>query len=169
MIPEDRELLQSLRQQQAELQRSLSQIEARLGELETRAGIATLEAPVDLPPIPYHLDLPDIPVDGAFLPPVDLPPLPSDLAFPVPPPPRSFESHHGQWWMAVGAFFGGISLALILDYSYAELFGMLKPGRMLALSAALGLGVILLSERLVLRPRIGAALIPARNRLRADP
>ena len=151
MIPEDRELLLALRQQQAELQRSLSQIDARLGELEARAGTATLEEPPDLPPIPYHLDLPDVPTDGVHLPPVDLPPLPSFSPVPQALPSRSFESHLGRWLTAVGGFFGVISLALILNYTHTELFELLRPGGMLALSAALGLGVIVLSERLVWR------------------
>ena len=155
MIPEDRELLQALRQQQAELQRSLSQIDARLGELEARAGVTATEEPPDLPPIPYHLDLPDIPTDGAFLPPVDLPPLPPLPGPPAMPPQRSFESHLGRWLTAAGAFFGVISLGLILNYTHTTLFEMLKPGGMLALGAALGLGVIVLSERLVQRPGAG--------------
>jgi hypothetical protein len=113
MTPEDRDLLQSLRRQQADLQQSLEKLNAQLGALESRAGIS-LEEPA-LPPLPVEALLPPIPAPGAEMPSFTLPPIPPDFAkAPAPIAPRPPEINFGRLLIRMGLFFAIVALALVL-------------------------------------------------------
>jgi len=108
MTPEDRELLQTLRREQLELQHALARLDQQLREVEARANGATPE--ISLPPLPIDA-LPELPPIPQLQPePVSLPSLPVDAvaALPSPQPvaPRpSFEFQLGRWLTRVGAIF----------------------------------------------------------------
>ena len=160
MTFEDRDLLAALRRQQAELQQTLTELNARLSALEARVGQPQgMDALASLPPIPPE----------AFLPPVPLfapPPPPSPLAFlpPVPPPPPapkpavSYESHFARWFIRVGALLGIIVLCLILASHRVQ--GLLGHAGELAVSALVCIGVISLGERM--ERRGGGTLVAGR-------
>jgi hypothetical protein len=102
MTSEDRDLLHSLRQQQAELQKTLERLNVQLDALESR----TAPGPeVVLPPIPVDLPFPPIPADAILFPPI--PPPPPSPSFPPPPPVSarkpSYELHFGRWLTWIGA------------------------------------------------------------------
>ena len=107
MSPEDRDLILSLRQQQAELQKTLVRLNAQLDALEARSSAPT--SPVVLPPIPTELHFPPIPTETSgqvVLPPIPAHP-PGPVLPPIPPPsvPRpSAEMHFGRWLTRIGAF-----------------------------------------------------------------
>jgi hypothetical protein len=92
MTPDDRDLLASLRRQQAELQQTLDRISTRLTEIESRE-LASLPP---LPPLPADAlaqlpPLPPIPVDLASLPhPAPHPFPPGMPPFPILAPPPFF-------------------------------------------------------------------------------
>ena len=164
MTPEDRDLLLSLRRRQAELQQSLERLNAQLGALEARAGAAAPETfpPPPLPPLPVEAALPPIP--GLVItetPAIPLPPIPAapvgqtpagqapviHALPPVPATPRpSFEFQFGRWLTRMGALFGGIARALI--FALPKVQALLGHAGLLALSAAAGIGVVILGERL---------------------
>ena len=108
MTPEDRQLLGSLRQQQAELQQMLARLNTQLDALESRAGLDVPEAPpVVLPPLPPILPpIPAAPAGEALLPPIP-PFLPPPVLPPLPPtkPRASVETHFGRWLTRIGALF----------------------------------------------------------------
>ena len=165
MTPEDRDLLISLRRQQAALQQGLEKLRAQLDELEARAGVATPEILPPLPPLPMEAMLPPIPsahaVDIAAIafPPIPTaaagyalaasasPPLPA-----IPAPGPSFEFQFGRWLTRMGALFGVIALALI--FALPKVQALLGHAGLLALSAAASLGVVILGDRM---ERKGAA------------
>src|SRR5260221_9399633 len=110
MTPEDRDLLLSLRQQQAELQQTLERLNAQLGALEARAGAVAPEIFPPLPMLPLEPALPPIPpataTEAAAVP---LPPIPAAPVIPVPKAPTpqpSFEFQFGRWLTRMGAVFG---------------------------------------------------------------
>jgi hypothetical protein len=146
MTPEDRALLLSLRHQQADFRQTLERLTAQLSALEARAGVA----PDILPPLPVEAVLPPIPApsDTAAAP-VELPPVPAGHALPpvpsIPAPKPSFEFQFGHWFIRIGALFGVIVLALILAMPAVQ--KSLGHAGLLALSAAAGLGVVILGER----------------------
>ncbi|HEV3273064.1 MAG TPA: DUF2339 domain-containing protein [Candidatus Methylacidiphilales bacterium] len=154
MTPEDRDLLLSLRHQQADLRHTLERLTAQLDALEARAGLAAPEASENfppLPPLPIEAALPPIPPPmAAPVPEVPLPPIPLAPAPPTPKP--SFEFQFGRWLTRIGALFGVIALALI--FALPKVQALLGHAGLLALSAAAGLGVVILGERL---ERKGAA------------
>jgi hypothetical protein len=124
MTNEDRDMLLSLRRQQADLQQMLERLTAQLGAIEARASFEIPE--VFLPPVPPEAFLPPLPPlpPPVLLPPippaaqVELPPVP--LPPPVPAQPRpSFEANFGRWITRVGA--GIFVLSLILFASFADL------------------------------------------------
>jgi hypothetical protein len=152
LTPEDRDLLSTLRRQQTELQQSLEQLNARLGALEDRHH-----------PVPPEFFLPPIPADEPLLPPIPplaaaspvFPPIPAFPPFPsfppLPPSPvaapkRSLESHFGRWLTRIGVLFGVI--ALVLLFALPSVQAALGKAGLLALSAALSLGVAILGERI---------------------
>ena len=125
MTNEDRDMLLSLRRQQADLQQMVERLTARLGALEARTGGGTPETflpPVPpeafLPPLPHPpepVELPPIPTAAAG---VELPPIPSLPPIPAAARP-SFESHFGRWIARVGA--GIFVLSLLLLASWTDL------------------------------------------------
>jgi hypothetical protein len=150
MTPEDRDLLLSLRRQQADLQQTLGRLNAQLGALEVRANAA---APETLPPVPVEATLPPIPPPFAAPTEVPLPPIPtapvspaSPPAPPIPTPKPSFEFQFGRWLTRMGALFGVIALALILALPSVQ--AHLGHAGLLALSAAAGILVVILGDRL---------------------
>ena len=129
MIPEDRELLLSLRRQQADLQQMLERLNARLEALEARAD-ASAPGPAPLfPPLPSAVAFPPIPTaphaaaEPAALafPPIPtaspshaaaadhgLPPVPTTPATSKP----SFEFQVGRWLARIGA------VVLVLAFAF---------------------------------------------------
>jgi hypothetical protein len=157
MSPEDRELLQTLRRQQLELQRSLARLDAQLEALERTAGPPELKIPAHLPPVPVHAEPPPPPAFAAsheHLPPVPPPFEPAVHALPpLPPAPRpSLEFRFGRWLTRIGAVFGIITLALILSLTHALIFRLLGPGGILGMSALVCVGIVILGDRLERRP-----------------
>jgi hypothetical protein len=151
MTPEDRELLQSLRRQQAELQQALSRLDAQVGDLEARSD-AVVKA--SLPPIPEHPPLPPIP-DHSGPPPFvpSIPPAPESFAHlpPIPKPPvrapkPSFDFHFGRWLMRIGPVFGVIALALI--FSSHAVHAVLGAAGLIGLSTLVSLFVTFLGGQL---------------------
>jgi len=131
MMPEDRDLLQSLRRQQVELQQALERLNAQLNALESRAGASLPEIPhhaSPLPPVPLEmpeLALPPLPEFAvAEQIPAPLPPMPVELAShalpplpPIPPPPQpSFEFQFGRWLTRIGALFLVLSLVFFATW-----------------------------------------------------
>jgi hypothetical protein len=131
MTPEDRDLLLSLRRQQADLQQTLERLNAQLGALEARADVAAPEIapPPFLPPLPVEATLPPIPSHIATetaevpLPPIPAAPISHALP-PVPPTPAarpSFEFQFGRWLIRMGALIlvlGFVYFATWVDVSY---------------------------------------------------
>jgi hypothetical protein len=156
MTSEDRDLLLSLRLQQADLRQTLEKLDAQLAALEARAGLVAPDAPEifpSLPPLPMEAALPPIP--PPFAPrasEVPLPPIPAAPPISPSPPKPSFEFQFGRWLTRIGALFGVIALALI--FALPKVQALLGHAGLLALSAAAGLGVVILGERL---ERKGAA------------
>jgi hypothetical protein len=157
MTPEDRDLLLSLRRQQADLQQTLEKLNTQLTALESRADAAAPEIFPVLPPLPLEASFPPIP--PPFAAPVTLPSVPaasvSHALPPVPPTPMpkpSFEFQFGRWLTRMGALFGIIALALI--FALPKVQALLGHAGLLALSAATSILVVILGERL---ERKGAA------------
>jgi hypothetical protein len=162
MSPEDRELLQVLRRQQLDLQRSLARLDVQLDELETRAGVSPSPAlPPPYVPPEYHLPLPPLPLHSLPPPPPeslpDLPILPeitrvepdAPVTPDLPPAPKpSLEFQLGRWLTVIGAIFGVIALALLFSWKHAYIYGLLGPGGILGLSALAGIVVCILGERI---------------------
>jgi hypothetical protein len=152
MTPEDRDLLQSLRRQQADLQQSLEKLSAQLGALESRSGMPVAEVHPDLPPLPPEAILPPIPTAGEESPIFTLPPIPSDSGTPKVPPVRatqpapSFEFRFGRMLIRIGAFFGVIALALILAWPKVQ--QVIGHMGLLAISAIISLFVVLWGNRM---------------------
>jgi len=155
MTPEDRELLLGLRRQQQELQQALARLDAQVGNLEARTGVATADeksAVPDFPPLPpipsHHVEPPP------FLPPLPLAPEVSIAhlpPFPKPPvraPQSSLEFQFGRWLTRIGAVFGVIALAMIFSWSHARIYQVLGPAGLIALSTIASLGVVMLGGRL---------------------
>jgi hypothetical protein len=153
MTPEDRELLLSLRRQQTDLQQTLERLNAQLSALEARAAAAPEISP-PLPPLPVEPALPPIPPPFvAAVTAVQLPPIPTApvgqtpvLHAPPPSPKPSFEFQFGRWLTRMGALFGVIALALI--FALPKVQALLGHAGLLALSAAAGLGIVCLGERM---------------------
>jgi len=154
MTPEDRDLLLSLRRQQADLQQTLERLNVQLSALEARAGAAPAEIPPSLPPLPGETPLPSVPtppdIKAAAVTAVTLPPIPAVPAShalpPIPASQPSFEFQFGRWLTRMGALFGVIALALIFALpGVQKLFG---HAGLLALSAAASIGVVILGERI---------------------
>jgi hypothetical protein len=152
MTSEDRELLQALRRQQIDLQRSLARLDVQLEELEARARATPAETPATPlpplpipPPIPPPMERPVAPETKPPLPPVPVVSVPkaSSSAFPpLPPvPAASFEFHFGHWLIGIGAVFGVITLAVIFGFTHSFIYRFLGPAGILGLSAAAGIGV----------------------------
>jgi len=152
MSPEDRDILLSLRRQQAELQQTLEKLNAQLGALEARAGVDAAAAEIFplLPPLPVNAALPPIPPPFAAATEIRFPPIPAVPTFlPAPATPASqpsFEFQFGRWLTRMGALFGVIALALI--FALPKVQALLGHAGLLALSAAASLGVVILGERL---------------------
>jgi hypothetical protein len=153
MNPEDRDLLLSLRRQQADLQQSLERLNAQLGALESRSGTTIAEIPPALPPLPPEAFLPPIPTGAVPVPTFTLPPIPTDSGLPrippvrsAPPPGPSFESHFGRWLIRVGALFAVIALALVLAWPRVQ--EVLGHAGLLAIGAAAGIFVIIFGDRM---------------------
>lgn len=155
MTSEDRDLLLSLRRQQAELQQTLERLNAQLGALEDRAGAAEPELFPPLPPLPVETTLPPIPPPPTFeatafsevFPPIPSAPA-SHIALPPVPAPRkpSFEFQFGRWLIRIGALCGIILLAIILAMSSVQ--ALLGHAGLLAVSAAAAVGVVILGDRM---------------------
>jgi len=129
MMPEDRELLLSLRRHQADLQQSLERLNAQLDALEARASVAPPEFPhhpPSLPPLPEEPTLPPIPeLAVAEEAPATLPPVPtapiSQALPPIPPPKPSLEFQFGRWLTRIGAVLLVLSLVVFatwIDVTY---------------------------------------------------
>jgi uncharacterized membrane protein len=165
MTPEDRELLQALRQQQADLKRIVARLDLQLAALERRAGetepsVSPPPAPVRPPPPPM-LPVPPVmapaaPVAAmasvpAGMPPPTLPPVPAHLPPPPTPPaaPKpSLEFRFGRWLTVIGAVFGVITLALIFSLTHALIFRLLGPGGILGVSALACVAIVIGADRL---------------------
>jgi len=164
MSPEDRELLQLLRRQQLDLQRSLSRIDVQLDELAARIDSAPADAlpeplPPDLPPLPVLVEPPPEPVEEplAGLPPIppalpDLPPLPEPppASLPVPAPRPSLEFQFGRWLTRLGAVFLVLSLiffATWVNVKY-DLIHQIGPLGKLAIIGLISAGAIILGQRM---------------------
>jgi hypothetical protein len=156
MTPEDRDLLVSLRHQQADLRQMLERLNAQLGALEARAAGDPPASPV-LPPLPPEAFLPPLPrpaaAPAALSPLPPLPPLPGRPGLhalpPAPPrsaPAPSFEYQFGRWLIRIGAFFGLVILAWILSLPGVQV--SLGHAGLLALSGAISVGVVVLGERI---------------------
>ena len=167
MTSDDRELLQILRRQQAELQQSLARIGDQLDTLEANARNG-IEPDESLPPVPPALPppafegtaIPSVPLDSmeerAELPPPPEDPFPTPptssgppMAPTFPPIPRpSLEFQFGRWLTRIGAVFGIITLVLILSLTHHYLFNLVGPGGIIGLSGAVCMGVVVLAMRL---------------------
>jgi len=167
VTPEDRELLQILRRQQLDLQRSLERLDVQLGELEGRLNDAPAVEPPALPPFPTE-HLPPLPPHGetaalgsppsgteAALPPIPTVPEPSAVAAHLPPPPvqagpafpkPSLEFQLGRWLIPIGAVSGIIMLALLL--TWAPVYHFLGSAGLFGISATVSLVIYVLGERL---------------------
>ena len=160
MTPEDRDLLLSLRQQQAELQQTMTRLNAQLGALEERNPVdqAVAEPSPFLPPLPLDALLPPLPPPffGAIndagadqLPPIPLEPfIPPPPPAPPPPAPRrpSFEFQFGRWLVRIGALFVVIALGLTLTWTRVQ--QVLGHAGLLAISAAVSIFVVILGGRM---------------------
>ena len=154
MISEDRDAILALRRQQADLQQMLERLNARLGELEARLGaeVVAPETAHPLPPVPAESLLPPIPAHPAMEPEaLPLPPIPAAPVGPTLPtapttPKPSFEFQFGRWLTRMGAVFGVIALALILSLPWVQ--ALLGHAGLLALSAAAGIIVVILGDRM---------------------
>ena len=157
MTPEDRDLLRSLRQQQAELQQSLERLNAQLSAVEVRAAAASPETTeVVLPPLPPEAFLPPIPADPLFPPIPTLPPVPAPRVPPVrtPPPPApkaSVEMHFGRWLIRIGVLFGVILMGLVLASSTVQ--RLLGHAGLLSISAIFSLAAVMVGGRLARKGR----------------
>ena len=161
MTSDDRELLQALRRQQIDLQRSLARLDVQLATLEARAHTALPEIPrvVEPPPFfppppPPPLDLPAVPVENISH---ALPPLPREPAAEPPPPPlfpplpsqpehvpaSNFEFNFGRWLIGLGAVMGVVLLGLIFGLYHSYFYKFLGPAGILGLSAAASIGLCL--------------------------
>jgi Predicted membrane protein (DUF2339) len=153
MTPEDRDLLLSLRRQQADLQQMLEGLNAQLSSLEARAHGPASEALPPLPPLPTEAVLPPLPPIFADAPSaLELPPIPSAPGLPpLPPLPvsatkPSFEFQFGRWLMRLGALFGVIGLALI--FAWPPMQKVVGHAGLLGLSAIAGIVVVMLGGRM---------------------
>jgi hypothetical protein len=142
MSPDDRELLRILRSEEIELRRSLARLEARLGELETRAGAAGAAPHSHLPPIPTTAPAPSV---EHVLPPV--PPVLHTSLPPVPTEPKpSFEFQVGRWLTRIGALF--FVLFLVSADAYFKLHQHLGPWGKLGLMGLLSVVMVAVGQRL---------------------
>jgi hypothetical protein len=159
MTPEDRELLLSLRREQQDLQQALGRLNSHLELLEARAQVSTPRS--TLPPLPTVVtSLPAVPPMPApvavraepasaplqVLPPRPIPVLPVMPPLPAPISRRSLEWRFGRWLTWLGALFGVILVASILALSSVQT--LLGHAGLLAVSAAISVGVLILGERL---------------------
>lgn len=155
MSPEDRDLLLSLRRQQADLQQMLERLTAQLGALEARADAASPEISPPLPPLPVEAPLPPVPpplVAAVALPPIpatpvihELPPVPA-----IPTPQPSFEFQFGRWLTRMGALFLVLSIIFFaswVDVTY-HIHERLGPGGKLGIMGLVSVLVIALGQRL---------------------
>ncbi len=160
MTPEDRDLLLSLRRQQGELQQMLERLNTQLGLLEARAGTAVPDLFPPLPPLPLEPALPPLPPPSSAE--VQFPPIPVAVSRALPPPPPvakprpSVEFQFGRWLTRIGALFGVIFLALILALPRVQ--SLLGHAGLLALSAAISVGIVILGERIERRGTGGSLL-----------
>jgi hypothetical protein len=160
MTPEDRDLLLSLRHQQAELQQSLARLETQLSALEERVKpdltAPEIVAPPLFPPLPVEAVLPPLPppvipevtaAGGNPLPPIPVPP---PVRAPLPPLPAtlkpSFEVQFGRWLIRIGALLIVIALAWLLAWSRVQ--AILGHAGLLAISAVVSLLVVGLGGRI---------------------
>ena len=154
MTFEDRDLLQALRRQQAELQQSLHRIEHDLQTLEIRAqaalaggeavAVSLPQTNGTLPPLPFEaFELPPLPTDH-----LPLPPIPPSARTLPPVPSRSIEFHLGSWLPALGALFGVVFLILALSLSHQYLFTHLGPSGILGLSGLVCMLLVVADQRL---------------------
>ncbi|MCE0499115.1 MAG: DUF2339 domain-containing protein [Methylacidiphilales bacterium] len=167
MTPEDRDLLQNLRRQQLDLQRSLAHLDVQLGELEARLQATPALEPPELPPFPTE-HLPPLPPHGevstvasppsgaeAALP--LIPPIPEPVVVATRPPPSASPIHptfpepptefqFGKWLTAIGAVFGIFTLAFIL--ALPAVYHFLGSAGLLGISAAVSVAIYVLGERL---------------------
>jgi len=156
MTPEDRDLLFSLRRQQADMQQSLDRLNAQLSALESRAGAVAMD--VVLPPMPVDPILPPLPPDHAA-PPVTLPPIPTfpdPVAYslpPIPPPPvrtHSVEFQFGRWLIRSGPVFLLLFILSFLTWANAnyDLLHRMGPWGKLGIASIISLSVIILGQRI---------------------
>ena len=167
MTPEDRDLLLSLRQQQAELQNSLERLNVQLNALEARVTEPSPE--VILPPLP---PLPTAQPEAIAFPPLPplpfgtLPPIPEPMPVPasssayapptLPPLPTapdskpSVEFQFGRWLTRFGALLFVlfiVSFATWLDFKF-DLQHRIGPAGKLALMGLVSMLVTTLAMRL---------------------
>lgn len=164
MTNEDRDLLQRLRAEEADLRRALAQIGSRLDQLEARAGAnGTTSAPPSPPGADFSAHRPPpVPHETSFqtessslspTPPV-LPEIPAAKLPPVPALPRpSFEFRLGRWLPRLGALF--FVLALISIDAYFHLHQLLGRAGQLGLMGAASVVLVALGRRLERRGLIG--------------
>jgi len=167
MTPEDRELLQVLRQQQLDLKRTLARLDFQLETLEARAKATDGEIPAAptqalVPPLPPVLPASALqaspsaplfpwpaPAESKSQPLPPVPPRPPLVTPPVPAPPKlSLEFQFGRWLIRIGAVLGIITLVLIFSVAHGYIFQHLGPAGILGLSAALCLGIVALAGRM---------------------
>ena len=178
MTPEDRELLQRLRAEEEDLRRALTSLEARLGELEARAGangaphfpplpvIASTSPAVEpsLPPLPEDAAVPGSTFSptAAFTAPIlpqipaaELPPIPSHVAKP------QMEFRIGRWLTRLGALF--FVLFLISLDAYFHLHRFLGRTGQLGLMGVVSIVLVAVGRRLQARdlPVYGRTLMAA--------
>jgi hypothetical protein len=176
MTPEDRELLQRLRAEEEDLRRALTSLEARLGQLEARAGANGAPHFPPLPVVAAHGDvestLPPLPGESAFsptaafaqpvLPPI-LPEIPAAELPPVPPHAAKpqMEFRIGRWLTRLGALF--FVLFLISLDAYFHLHQLLGRTGQLALMGAVSVVLVAFGRRLQRRdlPGYGRTLMAA--------
>jgi hypothetical protein len=172
MTPDDHELLRLLREEEQDLRRALARLEARLDELEARAGITETfvpppPSPVELPPVPAdpdaapveHLFPPYLPEEKA-LPPV--PPLVHTTLPPVPQEPKpSFEFQIARWLTRIGTLFFVISLVLI--DAHFGLHRLIGPWGKLGLMGLVSMVLVAAGQRLERKsvPAYGRTLMAA--------
>jgi len=165
MTPEDRDLLLSLRQQQAELQKALERLNVQLDAMEARFRPAA--PPVTLPPIPKDLAFPPIPTEVAAH--VVFPPIPSHppapVLPPVPPPPSvprpSFESHFGRWLTRIGAFIFVLFVASLVTWIDVtlHLHERIGAGGKVGLMGLVSMLVVVVAQRFE-RKKTGSRFFP---------
>jgi hypothetical protein len=160
MTPDDRELVLSLRRQQASLAEALEKIGARLGELEGRLEHTAEPPPLPAIPASHDAELPPLPPEPTetaqptMETSVELPPVPAHTkeTTPAPPPvilppvPRaSLEFQFGRWLIRIGAVLA--VLTLILGDFYLFHRHWLGPVGIFASGGALSFIIIALGER----------------------